>query len=108
MSEQEYLGEFPHELSPAPTPAEWAIIYISRYGGIDGDHHKQWVLDQVARILHGVPVIITMARWSDGTEEMRHRTGEATESYLRWVDEQRGELCGDGLHEYEYSEGIAP
>jgi hypothetical protein len=45
MSEPEYLGEFPHELSPPPTPAEWAIIYISRYGGIDGEHHKEWVLD---------------------------------------------------------------
>jgi hypothetical protein len=26
---------------------------IDRCGGIDGDHHKQWVLDQVVRILTG-------------------------------------------------------
>lgn len=23
---------------------------IERYGGIDGSHHKQWVLDQIARV----------------------------------------------------------
>ena len=28
-----------------------AIEIISKYGGIDGGHHKQWVLDQVMRIL---------------------------------------------------------
>lgn len=108
MSEPEYLGEFPHEIDPELTPAEWALAYIGTYGGIDGEHHKEWVLDQVARILHGVPVIVTMARWADGTAELRHRTGEATESYLKWLAEQRGEICGDGNYEYDYSEGIAP
>jgi hypothetical protein len=28
-----------------------AIDLIVRYGGIDGAHHKDWVLDQVVRIL---------------------------------------------------------
>lgn len=26
---------------------------IVQYGGIDGDHHKAWVLDQIVRILTG-------------------------------------------------------
>jgi hypothetical protein len=30
-----------------------AVGLIHRYGGIDGDHHKQWVLDQVLRVLLG-------------------------------------------------------
>jgi len=30
---------------------EQAIDLIVRYGGIDGAHHKDWVLDQVVRIL---------------------------------------------------------
>ena len=25
---------------------------IWQYGGIDGAHHKQWVLDQILRIIH--------------------------------------------------------
>lgn len=28
-----------------------AIDLIVRYGGIDGEHHKAWVLDQVVRVL---------------------------------------------------------
>lgn len=28
-----------------------AIDLIIRYSGIDGDHHKAWVIDQVSRIL---------------------------------------------------------
>jgi hypothetical protein len=33
--------------------ADKALELIVRYGGIDGDHHKAWVLDQVCRILTG-------------------------------------------------------
>lgn len=32
---------------------EKALDLIVRYGGIDGDHHKAWVLDQIARVLAG-------------------------------------------------------
>ena len=28
-----------------------ALELIARYGGIDGGHHKEWVLDQVVRLL---------------------------------------------------------
>lgn len=30
-----------------------AMNLIIRYGGIDGGHHKAWVLDQVMRVLAG-------------------------------------------------------
>lgn len=30
-----------------------ALDLIDRSGGVDGAHHKQWVLDQVVRILAG-------------------------------------------------------
>jgi len=39
-------------------PQDWAMYYIERYGGIDGAHHKDWVLDQVVRILKGTPIKI--------------------------------------------------
>lgn len=32
---------------------EKALELIERYGSIDGDHHKAWVLDQVVRTLTG-------------------------------------------------------
>lgn len=101
-----YLGEFPVlDLRGTPYenygPTQFALDYIARYGGIDGDHHKAWVLDQVARILNGAPVFVMVARWDDGTEEFRTRVGTspAYETYVR-------DICGDG--EYEYDAGIAP
>ena len=58
-----------------------ALDLIEQYGGIDGAHHKDWVLDQVARILLG-------------------------EGYEAWVvDLKSGE---DGPETYGYDEGIAP
>jgi hypothetical protein len=30
-----------------------AIDLTVRYGGIDGDHHKAWVIDQMVRVLAG-------------------------------------------------------
>lgn len=58
-----------------------ALEIISRYGGIDGAHHKQWVLDQVARALTG-------------------------NGYATWV---KGQTDGeDGPDTYEWDEGIAP
>ncbi len=32
-------------------PAAKAVALIARYGGIDGGHHKQWLLDQVIHTL---------------------------------------------------------
>ena len=31
--------------------ATWALDLALRYGQIDGDHHKAWVIDQVVRLL---------------------------------------------------------
>lgn len=60
-----------------------ALGLVERYGGIDGGHHKQWVLDQVVRALLG--------------SEAR---------YKAWVvDHKKGE---DGPDTYDWDEGIAP
>lgn len=40
------------EEAPRDLLAE-ALALIDRFGGIDGAHHKQWVLDQVVRKLAG-------------------------------------------------------
>ncbi len=34
-----------------PERIEAAIAIAERYGGIDGEHHKQWVIDQMLRVL---------------------------------------------------------
>jgi hypothetical protein len=58
-----------------------SLDLIRRYGGIDGDHHKTWVIAQIARILAG-------------------------DEFLAWVAETKaGE---EGPDTYAWDEGIAP
>lgn len=102
-----YLGEFPIDPTSESgralpsSPSEWALYVIERYGQIDGAHHKQWVLDQVARILNDAPVSVVEARWDGGQCELRESVGTSPE-YEAWVEAMKG----DG--EYDYDEGIAP
>lgn len=64
--------------------AALALTYILQYGGIDGEHHKAWVLDQVVRALTGEHYAPFVA----------HVQGD--------YDEEEEEF------EYSYDEGIAP
>jgi hypothetical protein len=58
-----------------------ALELIRQYGGIDGAHHKQWLLDQLVRLL-------------------------ARQGYDVWVKQyKKGE---DGPDTYEWDIGIAP
>ena len=59
-----------------------ALDVITGYAGFDGAHHKDWVIDQVVRILVG------------------------NEDYPQWV----ADVCDgeDGPNTYEWSEGTAP
>lgn len=57
---------------------EKALFLIETHGGIDGSHHKQWLLDQLVRVL--------------------------VDDYEKWVTEwQAGE---DGPETYEWDIGI--
>lgn len=58
-----------------------ALTVIERFGGIDGAHHKQWVIDQVVRALTG-------------------------KGYKAWVKASKnGE---DGPDTYDWDEGTPP
>ena len=57
-----------------------ALELIAEWGGIDGGHHKQWLLDYLVR--------------------------ELSDDYKQWVKEyEDGE---DGPDTYSWDEGIAP
>ena len=103
-----YLGETDVTDESNTDPQFMALQYIMLYGGIDGAHHKDWVLDQVARILNGAPVTVKLAKWDDGTENIRYSVGESKQ-YHEWVKTLRGEWDEDEeCFEYGYEEGIAP
>lgn len=96
------------EVTHRLTPIDAALWFIGSYGQIDGAHHKTWVLDQVARILNGTPVIATEATW-ERHRELDFTTGEPSAEYLAWVKEMRGEWDEENEEfEYSYDEGIAP
>lgn len=113
VSENGYLGESVINIEESDeykdfTPADWAMVFIGKYGQIDGDHHKSWVLDQVARILKGTPVVLSLACWKDHKPEWRVTLeDEPSAEYNTWVLEMKGDIV-DGEHEYGYEEGIAP
>lgn len=110
-----YLGEFDIDLALTRfkgfKPADWAMEFVARYGQFDAVQHKAWVIDQVARILMGTPVIVVEARWDRGNgdteKHLRFWTGDPSPEYEAWVEEIRGgEINGE--REYSYDEGIAP
>jgi len=74
---------------------EIALEIIHRYGGIDGGHHKQWVLDQVVRALTGAPV--------EDQEFMIMGTSDEYEEWVRLT--KAGE---DGPETYWWDVGIPP
>jgi len=57
------------------------MTVIERFGQIEGDHHRAWVLDQVSRELLG-------------------------NQYHAWVEKMKAGK--DGPDSYTYDEGIAP
>ena len=71
-----------HLLEGAPAnPVQDAIDVAVQYGGIDGGHHKDWVIDQMVRALAG-------------------------DDYERLVREAKD--GADGPETYSWNEGIAP
>lgn len=60
---------------------ENALEIIERFGGFDGEHHKTWVIDQIARAL-------LVNKYNDWVVAMKN--GE------------------DGPNTYEWDEGIPP
>jgi hypothetical protein len=58
-----------------------ALEVIGTFGGIDGSHHKAWIIDQAVRHLTGVEYPVWVSKWKEGE---------------------------DGPNTYEWDVGIAP
>lgn len=95
-----YLGETELTDQPIIEPKVGALMFIEMYGAIDGAHHKDWVLDQVARILNGAPIRVRRADWDNGHSELRYSVG-TSKQYEDWVKTITDEDC-------EYDCGITP
>jgi len=105
-----YLGET--RLNVCETPyadyniQDWIMLWIEMYGGIEGSHHKAWLIDQIARLLKSTGIVVKLAKWENGQKEYRLSLSDPSEEYRNWVCEMKaGE---DGPDTYAYDYGIAP
>ena len=106
----DYIGETKVDISKTKystySPSDWVIHWIEMYSGIDGSHHKDWLTDQIARILKGTKVTLNIAKWENGNKEEIFNLEEPPKEYWDWVSDMKdGE---DGANTYDYDFGVAP
>lgn len=82
-----------------------ALLLIAEMQSIDGAHHKQWLIDQVTRILTGCPLVTEVATSLSGATYSYQRFGES-----RLYRDLVAAACDgeDGPGTYEWDEGITP
>lgn len=82
-----------------------ALDFAVRFGGIDGSHHKDWVVDQMVRALTGCPMVTETTQDCRGNPHTFETQGES-EEYKSLVKEAcDGE---DGPNTFNWEIGIAP
>lgn len=84
---------------------EVALRIASEWGGVDGDHHKAWTIDQIVRALTGCPTVIKAAKDFRGLPYSYEAQGESDEYRAFVAGHNQGE---DREHTYQWNEGIAP
>lgn len=104
-----YLGEtvledLSHTEFKDYTKVEWALYFASVFGQVDGSHHKAQAIDLVVQVLNDTPVVVSLAKWEDGTEEYRIRTSEPSQKYLEFI--KNWEDGEDGPNTYEWDRGF--
>lgn len=81
-----------------------ALELAMEYGGIDGGHHKMWVIDQMVRALTGCPMVETKVVNCKNPYTFE-KMGESAK-YPEWVEickqDENGEIV------YGWGVGIAP
>lgn len=87
-----------------------AALDAATWGSIDGAHHKQWVIDQMVRMLTGCPEVERVNTSAVGGPMPYIDLGESDE-YLAWVRmagrEDERELDGSPTYE-PWDTGISP
>jgi hypothetical protein len=82
-----------------------ALAVAMRSGGIEGEHHRTWVIDQMVRALTGCAMLVEIDDL-DAPPGMVDPSVPPTAEYEAWVAEHNaGE---DGAETYTWETGIAP
>jgi len=88
-----------------PTRIKNALEFAVKYGGIDGDHHKAWVIDQMVRALTGCPMVTVNDVDCNGVPYSYEDQGESGEYLLLVADAMDGD---EGPNTYDWDTGTAP
>jgi hypothetical protein len=90
-----------------------ALNIALQFGGTDGGHHKQWVIDQMVRILTECPMVEKRfpnnsgRPGTAGTFYTAQVLGES-EAYLKWLKAYEGDPEDEENYYGEWDTGIAP
>lgn len=84
---------------------EKALALAVAYGGFDGAHHKDWVIDQMVRALTGSPVEVKNANDYHGHGYTYLAQGASPEYTTLVANACDGE---DGPQTYSWQTGVAP
>lgn len=105
IAHMNYVKEKRRENDTPEQRIKKAIDVGVKYGGIDGAHHKDWVIDQMIRALTGCPMVQDEAIDSKGEPYSYERQGESDE-----YNELIREVCDgeDGPNTYHWEVGIVP
>lgn len=110
MSEVSHISKDDFEKSPETmTEAERiaaALALASNYGGIDGDHHKMWVIDQMVRVMTGSPIVKSPVLLDGGGNNYTFDMLGESEAYEAFVSTHNDDE--DGSDTYQWVTGIAP
>lgn len=82
-----------------------ALDFAIQYGGIDGAHHKMWVIDQMVRALTNCPMVTESAIDARGQSYEYECQGESEEYSKLIAASCAGE---DGPDTYSWDVGIPP
>lgn len=82
-----------------------ALALAVAYGGVDGAHHKDWVIDQMVRALTGSPVAVKNAKDCHGKGYTYLEQGASPEYTALVANACDGE---DGPQTYSWETGVAP
>lgn len=81
-SEDDLICAVTEQIEAILKPQEEILELIQQYGGIAGEHHKQWLLNEIVKVFLG----------EDG--------------YMQWVAKQENGIHGPAT--FEWDRGIAP
>lgn len=77
-----------------------ALDFAIKYGGIDGDHHKNWVIDQMVRALTDCPMK-TKTAIDCNRKKYQYKTQGESQEYIDLIKDAKDGEDGPGTYDWD-------